>query len=53
MKALIRHKGETVTEDMGVAGIDWQTGAPLTNAAWCDGPYTLIENYITPEEAIE
>ena len=48
MRALIRKKGETVTEDDGVKGIDWNTGAPLTNAAWCGGPYTLVENY-TPE----
>lgn len=46
MKALIRNKDETVTEDMGVPGIDWQTGAPLTNAAWAGGPYQLVENYI-------
>ena len=52
MKALIRNKGETITEDNHIAGIDWQTGAPLTNPAWCGGPYTLIENYI-PKEGTE
>ncbi len=50
MKALIRNKGETITEKMGVEGIDWNTGTPLTNAAWCGGPYTLVQNYIPPQE---
>ena len=50
MKALIRNKGETITEKMGVEGVDWNTGAPLTNAAWCGGPYTLVQNYIPPQE---
>ena len=53
MKALIRNKGETITEDNHIAGIDWQTGAPLTNAAWYGGPYTLVQNYVPPEEAVE
>ena len=48
MKALIRNKGETVTENDGIEGIDWQTGAPLTNAAWAGGPYTLVQNYVPP-----
>ena len=46
MKALIRNKGETVTETAGIEGIDWTSGAPLTNKAWCGGPYTLIMNYV-------
>lgn len=46
MKALIRNEGETVTEDMGVPGIDWSTGWPLTNAKWFGGAYTLVENYV-------
>ena len=50
MKALIRNNGETVTEEMGIAGIDWNTGAPLTNEAWCGGPYRLIQNYVAPIE---
>lgn len=50
MKALIRNNGETVTEDMHIAGIDWNTGAPLTNEAWYGGPYTLIENYVPEVE---
>ena len=45
MKALIRDKGETVTEDMNVLGIDWKTGAPLTNPYWCGGAYTLVKDY--------
>ena len=49
MKALIRGQGETVTESDNIAGIDWNTGAPLTNSAWCGGPYTLVQNYIPPE----
>ena len=53
MKALIRDEGETVLERDGIEGIDWNTGAPLTNAAWAGGPYTLIQNYIPPKEEIE
>lgn len=53
MKALIREKGETVLESYNIVGIDWNTGAPLTNPAWCGGPYTLIQNYIPPKEEIE
>ena len=57
MKALIRNKGETVTQDMGFTFIDWNTGAPLTNDSWSGGPYVLVENYdptvrevVNPEE---
>ena len=50
MKALIRNPGETVRETDGIEGIDWQTGAPLTNAAWCGGPYQLVQNYVPPVE---
>lgn len=46
MKALIRDKGETVTEDMRVPGIDWGTGYPLTNEGWSGGPYTLVNDYV-------
>ena len=53
MKALIRDKGETVIENDGIEGIDWQTGAPLTNPAWAGGPYQLVQNYIPPKEAVE
>ena len=47
MKALIRHSGETVTEDMRIPGIDWNNGMPLTNPAWVGGPYILVQNYVT------
>lgn len=46
MKALIRHAGETVTEDMRIPGIDWSNGMPLTNPAWVGGPYQLADNYV-------
>lgn len=45
MKALIRNMGETITEDMNVFGVDWETGAPLTNPYWSGGSYTLIDDY--------
>lgn len=45
MKALIRNHGETVTEDMHIPGIEWDTGMPLTNPAWAGGPYKLVDNY--------
>ena len=48
MKALIRNKGETVTEEMGVPGIEWKNGYPLTSPSWCGGPYTLVQNYVPP-----
>lgn len=41
MKALIRNAGETVRETDGIDGIDWTTGAPLTNESWCGGAYAL------------
>lgn len=46
MKALIRNEGETVLESDGIEGIDWKTGAPLTNPVWAGGPYQLVDNYI-------
>lgn len=48
MKALIRHEGETVKETDNIIGINWSTGAPLTNPKWCGGPYTLIDDYHEP-----
>ena len=48
MRALIRNEGETVTENDAIEGIDWNTGAPLTNPAWADGPYQLVRNYVPP-----
>lgn len=49
MKALIRNEGETVTQDMRLTFIDWNTGAPLTNTDWFGGPYALIEDYTPPQ----
>lgn len=46
MKALIRNAGETVTENMHIPGIDWDTGMPLTNPMWAGGPYQLVGNYV-------
>ena len=46
MKALIRNESETVTEAMGIPGIDWNTGMPLTNPVWAGGPYQLVDNYV-------
>ncbi len=45
MRALIRNPGETVTEDMDIPCIDWNTGYPLTNVNWFGGPYTLVNEY--------
>ncbi len=53
MKALIRNKRETVLETTGIDGIDWTTGAPLTNPDWCGGPYKLINDYQPPAEELE
>ena len=53
MKALIRNLGETVTEDDDIDGIDWVTGAPLTNSEMAGGPYTLVEDYKPPTDEEE
>jgi len=50
MKALIRNKGETVLESYDIGCIDWKTGAPLTNPGWFGGPYTLVQNYVPPQD---
>lgn len=50
MKALVRNEGETITEEANASWIDWNTGAPLTNEAWCGGPYKLIENFVPKDE---
>ena len=50
MKALIRNEGETVTEDMNIPCIDWNTGYPLTCDKWFGGPYRLVQNYVAPVE---
>lgn len=44
MKALIRHEGETILSDSNVDGIDWTTGAPLTNPSWAGGAYAICES---------
>ena len=46
MKALIRNEGETITEEMGMRCIDWNTGYPLTDPKWFGGPYQLVDNYV-------
>lgn len=46
MKALIRNKGEAITEDMGIPGIDWATGYPLTASGWSGGSYILVNDYV-------
>lgn len=51
MKALIRKSNEIITESDGIVGIDWNTGAPLTNQSWAGGPYTLVDEYVEPEDA--
>lgn len=51
MKALIREEGETVTEDMGIPGIDWATGYPLTARGWAGGPYVLVNDYVREDPA--
>ena len=50
MKALIRKEGETVTEDMNIPCIDWETGYPLTGEKWFGGPYRMVQNYVAPVE---
>ena len=50
MKALIRNEGETITEDMNIPCVDWNTGYPLTNPKWFGGPYTLVQNYVPPKD---
>ena len=49
MKALIRNQGETITERDGIVGIDWGTGAPLTNLSWAGGPYTMVNEYVSED----
>ena len=50
MKALIRNEGETITENTGIAGIDWKTGMPLTSPAWAGGPYILVNDYVPDDD---
>ena len=44
MKALIRHEGETILSTSNIDGIEWETGAPLTNPSWAGGAYALCED---------
>lgn len=53
MKALIRNEGETVTENMNIPGIEWNTGYPLTDPNWAGGAYTLVIDYVPPVEYLE
>lgn len=50
MKALIRNTGETVLETDNIEGIDWTTGAPLTNPSWAGGAYAMCDN--APADAV-
>ena len=50
MKALMKDGEETVTEDMGITGINWNTGMPLTHPDRCGGAYRLVQNYVPPKE---
>jgi hypothetical protein len=49
---LVRNKGETVLEHYDIPCIDWNTGYPLTDAAWCGGPYQLVQNYVPPTDDV-
>ena len=53
MKALIRNEGETVIETDNIAGINWETGSPLTNPDWCGGSYKLVNDYQPPAKTSE
>ena len=53
MKALLRDEGETVTQDMGLTFINWNTGAPLTNRDWFGGSYVLVNDYVREDPAGE
>ena len=44
MKALIRNNGETILSTSSIDGIEWTTGAPLTNPSWAGGAYALCED---------
>lgn len=53
MKALIRNENETIVENLSPSFIDWSTGYPLTNPKWFGGAYTLVQNYVPPQDAHE
>ena len=46
MRVLTRNPGETVLESYAIPGINWNTGAPLTDRNWYGGPYTLMNDYV-------
>ena len=52
MKALIRDD-EILTNQMRTDYINWVDGTPLTNPDWAGGPYTLVEDYVSPTEESE
>ena len=49
MKALIRHEGETILSTSNIDGIEWETGAPLTNPSWAGGPYAICNDCPVPD----
>ena len=49
MKALIRNNGETILSTSNIDGIEWTTGAPLTNPSWAGGPYALCGDCPVPD----
>ena len=51
VKALTRNKGEVITDNMGIPGVDWTTGYPLTSSGWSGGPYTLVNDYVAEDPA--
>lgn len=53
MRALVRNPGETILETDNIPGIDWETGIPLTSPYWAGGAYTLVQNYVPPEDPEE
>lgn len=40
-----------MTEDMGIPGIDWITGYPLTARGWAGGSYVLVNDYVRDDPA--
>lgn len=40
-----------MTEDMGMPGINWATGYPLTARGWAGGSYVLVNDYVPEDPA--
>ena len=40
-----------MTEDMGIPGINWATGYPLTARGWAGGSYVLVNDYVPEDPA--